>query len=402
MKPRWFPTILLMILPGWDQVPAQAQLEPRVTPRIVGGTKSPADTYRWIVALANTGSSSLFSRQFCGGSLIDRNWVLTAAHCVEDRTSGQIQVIVGLTDLDDTSNAEIRRVRGIFIHPGYGDRGGDLFNDVALLHLKDPVDTITPIAYARSPGIAVPGLAVRALGWGDTRSTPRYPTELRMVDLNLVSLTTANASYDGLLRSMHIAARGDGKDTCKGDSGGPLFDEDGAVPGDPLLIGITSFGIGCATRSVPGIYANVGYFASWIDSFIGQTQTASPSLQVKGRGLGIRSGNRNVSRRNNTDFGPRMRGGRTRVQGFTLANGAGRLPLAIESVTARSEAFQVTSKPRYLFSGRSGTLRVRYRASRRQQNGSDFAFVRITTNDPARTTYVFRVRGRYSRVPAPF
>lgn len=402
MKSCRFPTILLPILAGLLPPTAMAQPEPRVEPRIVGGTKSPEDTYRWIVALANTGSGSLFSRQFCGGSLIDRNWVLTAAHCVEDSTSGQLQVIVGLTDLDDTSNAEIRRVRGIFIHPGYADRGGDLFNDVALLHLKDPVDTITPIAYSRSPGLAVPGLTVRALGWGDTRSTPRYPTELRMVDLNLVSNASANSSYDGVLRSMHVAARGRGKDTCKGDSGGPLFDEDGAVPGDPLLVGITSFGIGCATRTVPGIYANVGYFASWIDVFIGQTQTAGPSLLVKGRGLGIRHGNRNVSRRNNTDFGPRLRGGRSRLQSFTLGNGPNRLPLAIEAATARSRAFQVTSKPRYLFSGRSGTLRVRYRASKRQRNGSEFAFVRITTNDLRRPNYIFRVRGRYSQVPTFF
>lgn len=364
------------------------------TAKIVGGVKAPADTYRWIVALADTTGGSLFNRQFCGASLIDRDWVLTAAHCVEGEVPTGLQVVVGLTDLDDTANAEIRGVRGIFIHPGFVDRNGDLFSDIALLLLSTPVTTISPVAYAPSTASAIPGISVRALGWGDTQSTPRYPKELRMVDLDLVTLAAARAQY-GQLDSRHLAARADGKDTCSGDSGGPLFDLDGAAGNNPLLLGLTSYGIDCARRNIPGIYTNVGYFAPWIDSFLAQPTTGDPEFSVRGRGFQIPAGTRSVSRRTGTHYGSPVRPGRSRVRRFLVSNGTAGVPLSINIVRSTGAAFRVSSVPNYLFRGGSGVLSVRFRAPVTYRRGVSRSQMRIVTNDPARPVFSFNLLAKF-------
>ncbi len=389
MRSRFFPLIVVLsvlLAPRWSSA--------QVTAKIVGGSKAPTDTYRWIVALADVGSRSLFSRQFCGASLIDRDWVLTAAHCVDDQVPQTLQVVVGLTDLDDTSNAEIRGVRGIYIHPSYVKRNGNLYGDIALILLEDPVTNITPIEINRTASDALPGLQVRALGWGDTLSTPRFPTELRMVDLNLVSNSISNQVYGGI-DNRHLSARAEGKDTCSGDSGGPLFDEDGAPGADPLLVGITSFGIDCAQKSYPGIYTNVSTYASWIDSFLAQPTVGDPELSVSGRGFAVPAGSSFVSRLNGTNFGSPVRGGRSRIQRFALTNGSGGVPLSINASGATNSLFKINSKPKYLFQDATGLLNLRYRAPLTARRGKSRSLIRIITNDPARPTYVFNVLAKF-------
>lgn len=364
--------------------------------RIVGGTKAVEGDYPWMVAIAEKSGRTLFERQFCGGTLISPDWVLTAAHCLEDELPWGIEVVAGFTNLGDTSTAEVRGVRGIFIHPGYIDVEGDLLNDIALILLESPITKITPVAYSRSVAPVPVGDPVRALGWGDTMSTPRFPTELQMVDLNLASISTARRVYaSNRLDNRHLAALAPGKDTCGGDSGGPLFDLDGDM-GKPLAIGITSFGLNCAQRGVSGIYANVGNFVALIDAFLAEPTVGDPVVEVTGRGLPIPTSTLSVSPQTGTHFGARIRAGRTKIRSFAVSNAKGAVPLSINSVKVSNRNFTVVNTLRYLFTGQTGGFSIRFRApsSNRRGRSTSKGIVSIVTSDPAIPVYAFRVQAR--------
>ncbi len=366
--------------------------------RIVGGEKAPDNSYRWIAALADVGGTSLFNRQFCGASLIAPDWVLTAAHCVDDTTAARLQVVVGLTDLEDSSAAEIRGVKGIYIHPGYErSANGNLFSDIALLLLDSPVTTITPISYAPSPFAAPAGTPLRALGWGDTQDTPRFPTELQMADLNLVAISTANRHYGGALDHRHLAAMTPGKDTCGGDSGGPLFDEDGGPGGVPLLAGVTSYGIQC-DAGYPGIYTNVGSYASWIHVFRAQPTVGDAAIQLRGKGGSVLQNGARPRRKAGSDFGRRLPARRSAVRTFSIVNSAGGIPLSIYSVKSGNRHFRVLSSPKYVLSGGSGKLRIRYRSPSKTRNGRVKGRVTILSNSVATPSYRLNLSGRYQKV----
>jgi hypothetical protein len=363
--------------------------------KIVGGSKAAEGDYPWMVAIAEKSAESLFDRQFCGGSLITPNWVLTAAHCMEGETPGGIEVVARLTDLSDSSGAEIRGVRGIFIHPGYADLSGDLVNDIALILLDSAITSITPLAYSRNVYPSPLNQVVTAIGWGDTKSSPRYPNALQMVDLSLTPISVARRAYgSNRLDNRHLAAIAPGKDTCTGDSGGPLFDPIGDL-GAPLILGITSFGLNCAQRGVPGIYANVGNYVDWIDAFLAEPTVGPPLVEVSGRGLPLISRNLSTSATNGTDFGRRLRAGRTATRSFEVSNVKGAIPLSIHTARSSNRSFHVSGVPPYLLTGTSDTFSIQYRAPFAFRRGSSKSLITLVSNDPATPVFVFRVIARY-------
>ena len=363
--------------------------------KIVGGSKAAEGDYPWMVAIAEKSAESLFDRQFCGGSLITPNWVLTAAHCMEGETPGGIEVVARLTDLSDSSGAEIRGVRGIFIHPGYADLSGDLVNDISLILLDSAITSITPLAYSRNVYPSPLNQVVTAIGWGDTKSSPRYPNALQMVDLSLTPISVARRAYgSNRLDNRHLAAIAPGKDTCTGDSGGPLFDPIGDL-GAPLILGITSFGLNCAKRGVPGIYANVGNYVDWIDAFLAEPTVGPPFLEVSGRGLPLISHNLSTSATNGTHFGRRLRAGRTATRSFEVSNVKGAIPLSIHTARSSNRSFHVSGVPPYLLTGTSDTFSIQYRAPFAFRRGSSKSLITLVSNDPATPVFVFRVIARY-------
>jgi secreted trypsin-like serine protease len=256
--------------------PRRDRLQRGLSKQIIGGRDVPDGTYPFVAALLDvTRGSSAFVQQFCGGALIAPNYVLTAAHCLEDFAAdpSDLRVVVGRTRLNSTAGV-VRGVSRVALHPAYNPYTAS--HDAALLELSSPIAELPPIALAQ-PGdesLEQPGVRLKVIGWGDTVPQPNssnaFPDRLQEVDIPVRSDQTCAdsfAEYDG---SIMVCAGEPGRDSCFGDSGGPLF---GTVDGVRRLVGIVSFGAGCG-GDTPGAYTEVN--AESIASFIAQ-HSPSPS-----------------------------------------------------------------------------------------------------------------------------
>jgi secreted trypsin-like serine protease len=256
-------------------------------PKIIGGTEVPNGKYPF-VALLNFHKKSIYVGH-CGGSLIDQDSVLTAAHCFLGLPKDtQLQVIVGRT-VRTSNQGQVRSVKSVSVHPNYNPKK-PYTNDAAVVNLSRPVTGITPIkpATTKQNYLEKPVRHATAAGWGNTIANPPdkpggpyIPLRMHEVQLPLVSDSRAEQVYRReYFPPLMLAAGGKGKDTCQGDSGGPLFvalgrngggdgdggdddggDDDGGKGGSGgkyTQIGITSFGAGCgAFKGVPGVYTEV-------------------------------------------------------------------------------------------------------------------------------------------------
>ena len=245
---------------------------------IVGGVQTTIGANPWQVSLQ---TSSGF--HFCGGSVINANWVLTAQHCVTD--GAPARVVAGITKVSASSTGQIRTVAQLVKYPGYVDASQG--KDVALLRLSTPLDLsganvkAIPIVTAAdaSAGVAGVGSVVRVTGWGTLSSGGSSPDNLMTVDVNVLSNSSVQASYpQETITADQLGAAAPGKDSCQGDSGGPLTALKGSTR---VLAGVVSWGYGCADSRYPGLYARVSSFESWINSTIGGTPPPTTTLLSK-------------------------------------------------------------------------------------------------------------------------
>jgi secreted trypsin-like serine protease len=231
-----------------------------VTPRIVGGTVVPNGKCSFMVYIELYRNGKIL--RVCGGSLIDRDSVLTAAHCFDPPVPKTAFLAVGVTDRIQLNQGQIRRVvfKDSYRHPRYNPQR-NLSYDVAVLKLDRAVTGIQPIkvATANQNNLETPGRKLTVAGWGVTREGgKKLLNRMREVSIPVVSDSRAKRAYaplsqgDTYFPSLMVAAGKGGKDTCQGDSGGPLFDS-----GSRTQVGITSTGVGCGRARYPGRYTEV-------------------------------------------------------------------------------------------------------------------------------------------------
>ncbi|MFI5782432.1 serine protease [Nocardia sp. NPDC051570] len=242
---------------------------------IVGGVLEKDGDSPWQVSVQAKGWSGY--THACGGSIIDARTIVTAAHCVQGKTAADLRVGYGSLKYSQTTPVAVSDVR---VHENYeartsSDEAGtkDYSNDVAVLKLAQdiPVDSGDPnigtVALASSGNDPAKGTPVTVSGWGVTRSGGSIPADLYRVTVPIVDRPTCNtayAQYGGVDDSMICAAEEEGgHDRCQSDDGGPAVTIDG---GTATLVGIVSWGYGCAVKGYPGVYARIGNLRSWIDA----------------------------------------------------------------------------------------------------------------------------------------
>uniref|UniRef100_A0A8D2DYN2 Peptidase S1 domain-containing protein n=1 Tax=Sciurus vulgaris TaxID=55149 RepID=A0A8D2DYN2_SCIVU len=227
---------------------------------IVGGHSAPRGRWPWQVSLRVYSYRWAAWVHSCGGSLIQEQWVLTAAHW--HGAAGDIFLY---------GDTKLLRVNRVIVHPDYVD--ATLGSDVALLHLAEPTEysaNIRPVKLSSFSDDITPRDQCWVTGWGYVNSLPP-PYRLQQVNVQVVENTVCEQQYHNATRHHHqeqriiledmLCAGSEGRDSCFGDSGGPLVCK---VTGSWTLVGVVSWGYGCALHDFPGVYARVQSFVPWI------------------------------------------------------------------------------------------------------------------------------------------
>ncbi|XP_064099771.1 transmembrane protease serine 9-like [Macrobrachium nipponense] len=236
--------------------------------RIVGGVETEVNEYPWQVAIVYAGTSSVF----CGGSLLNDRIVVTAAHCILAIYNSNIiaEVLLGAHNLSTPTGTQQRTaIAASGYHANYNASTFD--HDIGYLLLSSSVllsERVKPVCL---PDVLKDYSGYQAVtsGWGTLSEGGPQPIVLNEVDVPILTNEACSQSYNGWVTSNMICAgyASGGKDSCQGDSGGPLVVDDS---GRWVLVGITSWGNGCARPGNPGVYTRVTRYISILVELMNQ------------------------------------------------------------------------------------------------------------------------------------
>lgn len=260
--------------------------------RVMGGCVTSIENFPWQVSLFRTGGGSQVFSHFCGGSVINERWVLTAAHCIEDllpTDPSPIAVYFGATSLEE--GGRVVDVRTVYAHPDYRGVGSD---DIALLELANPIDvpTVRLAGSADAARLEALGQSAVVTGWGNTpgmqeisgtvggkggpssvQSVEVFETSPLLLGAQVPLVDNARCEEDGDPEAICAGYRDELIDACAGDSGGPLHVRDGA---GYAQIGLVSGGTLCVDDGERfSTYTRVSAYEEWIRATLaGETEVA--------------------------------------------------------------------------------------------------------------------------------
>ena len=272
---------LLLCLAILMPLPVHADDDVTISTKILGGIEAKPGDWPWMVALLRADRKDIFNAQYCSGVLIDATWVLTAAHCVVDRSTSAVELAVGAYDLSRFSGPRISAKR-LIVHPDYNTTNYQ--NDIALIEMTQAANLPTITLFSGLSKDGTPsdliGIMLTAIGWGmaDGAEYWYYPKVLRQVDLPVLPDSYCNKIYHTTLGSGQLCAGYYvGKDVCNGDSGGPVVTR---IDEQWVHAGLVSYGTPCNKYyGWYGVYTRTSAYQDFIRQYVPNARfTSSPSL----------------------------------------------------------------------------------------------------------------------------
>lgn len=243
---------------------------------IVFGTNAPFAQWPWQIAM-NLWQDPYFL-QFCGATLLNENWAITAAHCIKEVPIWHYLLQLGITDLNIQNHIpdgyQERYLQNIFVHWNYNKITSE--NDLSLLKFTVPIillPNVRPILLPEHNDNFV-GQTAWVTGWGSLYSGGSQSTILQQINIPILDNRVCKSMYRKAGYRKHIphtlicaGLPSGGPDACQGDSGGPMVVKR-QTDNRFVLVGITAWGVNCGKPNQPGVYTRISEYRSWITSFI--------------------------------------------------------------------------------------------------------------------------------------
>ncbi|UAJ80060.1 trypsin-like serine protease [Leifsonia sp. ZF2019] len=242
--------------------------------RIVGGTEAGDGEYPFMAEIYDKATH----RHICGGALINKGMVITAAHCLEGYEPAELAVAVGRTDRSDSGQGQDFGVVETRLHPRFTEGETSRGYDVGWLWMDGLAEGVQPVSFPTSgtDALLAPGSEATVTGWGvQGQDQVNFPDRLRKVDVPILSSAECAVNGAGFNKLTDLCAGVAGKSFGGGDSGGPLFK---VIDGQVFQIGIVSRSLGYAQQGAPGVYTSTSSRELWVPVFTADTPPENASV----------------------------------------------------------------------------------------------------------------------------